>query len=189
MQNVATWTPALRMNRFSSYKSKEIFKEFQFTLYSCMLMKALAGNILFYILLMIANLVNHELSIAADRRSSGLEAAVGGIFLHLVAIALQRFCPRLFRIIYFPIIVTSILLIEYVGRYSFLLVPGTLINTCHTILFLLVATIYFQNSTLFLSVSCMIRFIINFVGKVLLVANRASAFPGSVPITAEVRVW
>ena len=183
--NVVTWTPALKLKGFSSEKSKRLFKEFQFTLYSTMLSRVLAGNVIFYALIFVVQLLQAPLGMEPFQITSRLEGVVGGILFHLAAFAIYCFFPQVFRAGYFFIILVSIVLNLYVGKYFYIPVPGTLVNTSCTILFLLMATIYFQNSTICLSMSCILQFIFNLASKTLLIA-RPSSFPGSVPITSEV---
>ena len=188
VQDVVTWTPALTVDSFSSPKSKKLFKEFQYTLYSSMLTKALAGNIIFYVLLLIVQLSYFISNMKEMFISTGFEGIAGGILLHVAAFSLHLVFPWFFRSTRFVFIFASLLLSHYICNISSLMLPGTLVHTCNAIVLLLMATIYFQNSTLFLCLSCLIEFLLSFVGKIILVSANPETFPGSVPVWSEVSI-
>ena len=176
MKECITWTPGLLNNRFSSPKSKDIYKDFQYTLYSSMLMKVLVGNVLFHFFHVIYNVFFYHTTSNTLKMSYYIAPTIG-ITFHVVAITLLHFQPKGFRKIYLVLIICSVLLIQLVGkRPPYSVTCGILINTCSTILYLLVATIYFQNSTVLLVLSCLTQLLSNVFSKTYLIINDSEAF-------------
>ena len=183
-RSVTTWTPGLK--QISTPKCKEIYKEFQYTLYSSMLTKALAGNIIFHFFLLLENFFHYQHGGSEVKQIPQYTTASIAFVFHSLAIALQYFRPKCFRNIYFGVTILSMVLIYTVSQKSDTIVSGSLINTCSTILFLLVATTYFQNSTVLLALSCLAKLILNMYGRICVVFTKADVYPGSIAVQSEV---
>ena len=194
VNKASTWSPALTLNTFSSESSKQLFKEFKYTHYSSMLTKAFFGNLLFYLLFVLMKTALFTTTTAspvedtlAAERISDLVVMAGGFVFHLIAILLRLYFPKLFRSSYFFFAIMSLAWIQYTGRSVHNYSPGTVIETCVTILFLIMGTIYFQNSTLFMTFFCLLQLIFAFTNKAILLKQYPDRFPGGVPIFAEVK--
>lgn len=175
-----TWTPAL--DRLSSHRSKQLFKNFQHDMHLCMLKMIMLGIILISILVLLGQVMYFKCL-------SYSPVILGVIILcpvyHAFAIGFQLAFPKIFRSLYFLIVIMSLILSESMQECTRKFQPGTFLTTCNTVLFLLTATVYFHNSTPLLVVSCVFKICRNMFLKISLMM-KPTLFPGNVPILSEV---
>lgn len=184
-----TWTPAL--DRFSSNRSKKLFKSFQIDTYICIVGVIMFGIIVSSTMFLIISMIEIFLRFKSSPKpilTSIILVLVTFVCLvyHIFALVFLMIRPKLFKSLYFLFIIVSLSLSEaatYTIRES---APGTFLATCMMIVFLFKATIYFHNSTILLVFSFAYEIGDRLISKILLVTNHQELFPGNVPVYQEV---